>query len=113
MILYYEEWIHQPFHIEPPEGEGYPAFTDRVEKGWQAVCAHMVEESVHQFGHCYSWGRDALFAIETCPQKRDFWEWKVPHGQGFELVWSSNEAFRRGERCNLLRVVPLTENPAG
>ena len=21
------------------------------------------------------------------PEKRDFWEWKVPHGQGFELVY--------------------------
>ena len=45
---YYEEWIHHPFHSEPPEGESYPAFADRVEKGWQAVCAHMVEESVHR-----------------------------------------------------------------
>ena len=44
------------------------------------------------------------------PEKRYFWDWKVPHGNGFELLWSSKEAFRRGERCNLLQAAPLTEN---
>ena len=46
-------------------------------------------------------------------EKRDFWEWKVSHGNGFELVWASKDAFRRGDRCTLLREVPLTENPTG
>ena len=110
---YYEEWIHNHFNSEPPKGESYPVFADRVEKGWQVVCAHMVEERFKSLAIVTHGGVMRYLLSKLVPEKRDFWEWKVPHGQGFELVWSSNEAFRRGDRCNLLRVVPLTENPAG
>ena len=34
---HYEEWINHHFTSEPPEGESYPVFADRIEKGWQKV----------------------------------------------------------------------------
>ena len=110
---HYEEWIQQPFNCEPPEGESFPIFVDRIEKGWQIVCAQMVEESIRRIAIVTHGGVMRYLLSKRSPKKRDFWEWKVPHGQGFEFVWSSKEAFRRGDRCNLLRAVPLTENPTG
>ena len=41
---YYEEWIQSSFYSEPPEGESYPIFTRRVEKGWQILNELIVEE---------------------------------------------------------------------
>jgi alpha-ribazole phosphatase len=46
-------------------------------------------------------------------EEREFWDWKISHGTGFQLVWKNKEAFRRGERCTLLREALLTENPLG
>ena len=109
----YEEWIHNHFNCEPPEGESYPIFADRVEKGWQVVFAQMVEEKFKSLAIVTHGGVMRYLLSKLSPEKRDFWEWSVPHGQGYEFVWSSKEAFRRGDRCNLLRVVPLTESPAG
>ena len=45
--------------------------------------------------------------------EKEFWDWKIEHGTGYELVWENKESFRRGERCILLREVLLTENQAG
>ena len=41
---HYEEWINHHFTSEPPEGESYPIFTERVEKGWQELNELIVEE---------------------------------------------------------------------
>ena len=84
-----------------------------LKKVGRVVCAYMVEERFKSLAIVTHGGVMRYLLSKLSPEKRDFWEWKVPHGQGFEFVWSSNEAFRRGDRCNLLRVVPLTENPAG
>lgn len=110
---HYEEWINHHFTSEPPEGESYPIFTQRIEKGWQKLNELIVEEGFKSLAIVTHGGVIRYLLSKLGQEKRDFWEWKVPHGNGFELVWSSKEAFRREERCNLLRAVPLTENPAG
>ena len=110
---HYEEWIEDHFAGEPPEGECYAAFADRIEKGWQKVFLMMLEEDMGRTAIVTHGGVIRYLLSKLSPEERHFWEWKVPHGNGFELVWSNKEAFRRGERCNLLRVVPLTENQVG
>jgi alpha-ribazole phosphatase len=110
---HYEEWISGHFSIEAPEGESFPIFADRIEKGWQKVCVLMLEERINRLGIVTHGGVIRYLLSKLGHEEQDFWEWKVPHGNGFELVWSSKEAFRRGERCNLLRVVPLTESQIG
>ena len=110
---HYEEWIHNHFTSEPPEGEGYFTFAERVEKGWEVVISMMLEGELNRTAIVTHGGVIRYLLSKHSHEKREFWEWKVPHGNGFELVWSSKEAFRRGDRCNLLRAVPLMENPAG
>ncbi|MCQ6276943.1 histidine phosphatase family protein [Bacillus sp. V3B] len=110
---YYEEWIKNHFASEPPEGEGYSTFAERIEKGWQKVFLMMLEGDLGRTAIVTHGGVIRYLLSKLGHEERGFWEWQVPHGNGFELVWSTEEAFRRGERCTLLRVVPLTENQVG
>ncbi|KAA9017086.1 histidine phosphatase family protein [Niallia endozanthoxylica] len=108
----YKEWLNNQYEKAPPQGESYSVFTDRIEKGWQRVLTMMDSDNIHQLA-IVTHGGVIRYLLSKLYEERDFWEWKVPHGNGFELVWSNREAFRRGERCNLLRAVPLTENQNG
>ncbi len=108
----YEEWLNDQYEKVPPYGESYSVFGDRIEKGWQKVLTMMEKDNIHRMA-IVTHGGVIRYLLSKLHEERDFWEWKVPHGNGFELVWSSVEAFRRGERCTLLRAVRLTENQNG
>ena len=110
---HYEEWIGDYSNSERPGVESFSDFSKRIEDGWKKVSEIVSSKEVDQNGDCHSWGRDSLFIINIWSIEKEFWEWKVSHGNGFEFVWSSKEAFRRGDRCNLLREVLLTENQDG
>ncbi len=110
--LDYEEWLNNQYEKVPPQGESYSVFADRIEKGWQRVVTMMNRDNIHHLA-IVTHGGVIRYLLSKLHEERDFWEWKVPHGNGFELVWSNREAFRRGERCTLLRAVPLTENQNG
>lgn len=110
---YYEEWISKPFEIQIPEGESYSIFVDRIERGWKKLLAMMAREEVSRIAIVTHGGVIRYLLSKLSHEKRDFWEWNVPHGNGFELVWTNKEAFRRHERCTLLREALLTENPTG
>lgn len=110
---HYEEWIKDHFASNPPEGEGYSTFAERIEKGWQKLFLMMLEEDMDRTAIVTHGGVIRYLLSKLSSEERNFWDWKVPHGNGFELVWSNKEAFRRGERCTLLRVVLLTENQVG
>jgi len=109
---HYEEWLNNQYEKAPPEGESYSVFADRIEKGWQRVLTMMDSGNTHHLA-IVTHGGVIRYLLSKLHEERDFWEWKVPHGNGFELVWSNREAFRRGERCTLLRAVPLTESQNG
>ncbi|WP_428910546.1 histidine phosphatase family protein [Niallia sp. Krafla_26] len=109
----YEEWLSGQFEITVPGVESYNDFSQRVEKGWEIVTAMVTDDRVHSFAIVTHGGVIRNLLAKFAPNEKSFWEWKVPHGNGFELVWPSKEAFRRGERCTLLREVLLTGNPNG
>ena len=53
------------------------------------------------------------FSINHSHQgKGFFWEWHIPHGKGYELIWT-RDGLRRGKQCILLQEVPLTASPNG
>jgi alpha-ribazole phosphatase len=110
---YYEEWLKMPFDAPIPEGENYSRFADRIQNGWKKMLDLMVKEKVSRIAIVTHGGVIRFLLSRFDKRKREFWEWQVPHGYGFELIWNSKEAFRRGEACTLLREVPLTENPTG
>ncbi len=110
---HYEEWIGGQFEANVPGVESYYDFSQRIEKGWEKVSKLVRDDEVDSLAIVTHGGVLRYLLSKLAPIEKDFWEWHVPHGNGFELVWSSREAFRRGERCNLLRAVLLTENHNG
>ena len=109
----YEKWIGGHFETIVPGVETYSSFSQRIEKGWGSVSKLMTDKKVDSLAIVSHGGVLRYLLSKFAPTERNFWEWQVPHGNGFELIWDSKETFRRGERCTLLREVLLTENQNG
>lgn len=108
----YLEWLDNAFTVKPPQGESFLEFTRRIDTGWQKIIKRMGEDpkSIVMITHG---GVIRYLLTRFAPEKREFWDWQVPHGKGYQLVWEESEDFRRGEKCTLLQVVPLTEKEIG
>lgn len=109
----YEQWLESWFEMQIPGGESAQLFNARVESGWEKVNGMIVRKRIRTTAIVTHDGVIRYLLSSLGSEKRHFWDWKIPHGSGFELIWTDWEAFRRGERCTLLREVPLTENPHG
>ncbi|MBB6447688.1 histidine phosphatase family protein [Bacillus benzoevorans] len=109
----YEEWLESWVEMQIPGGESAQMFNARVESGWKKVNEMMVHKTIQAAAIVTHGGVIRYLLSSLANEERQFWDWKVPHGSGFELIWNDEETFRRGERCTLLREVPLTENPHG
>lgn len=111
--LQYEAWIGSRFEARVPGAETFSDFTQRIGKGWAKVSKMVRDDGVDSLAIVTHGGVLRYLLSKFAPVEKDFWEWQVPHGNGFEFIWSSKEAFRRGERCTLLREALLTENQNG
>lgn len=108
----YRRWISSPLMVKPLGGELFKEFTERVDKGWDIVKEKMMDTSLNKAAIITHGGVIRALLAKWAPVEKDFWEWTVPHGQGYELVWNRQD-LRRGARCTLLREVPLTVNQNG
>lgn len=109
----YEQWLERWFDMQIPGGESARMFNARVQSGWEKVTGMIVRKNIQRAAIVTHGGVIRYLLSKIGNEERGFWDWKIPHGSGYELLWSDREAFRRGERCTLLREVPLTENPHG
>lgn len=110
--LAYQKWLNDYYHEKPPQGELFSEFVQRVEMGWQKVRKRLMGGNERQAAIVTHGGVIQYLLSTYAPVKKGFWDWVVPHGRGFELIWK-NDSWRRGERCTLLREVPLMERPNG
>ena len=85
----YEEWIGGQFKITVPGVESYPDFSQRIESGWERVSTMIADEHLHSLAIVTHGGVIRNLLAKFAPDDRAFWEWKVPHGNGFELVWQT------------------------
>lgn len=108
----YREWIANPFEHFPPEGESFQQFSRRIQTGWEKITRELVSHCFHSCAVVTHGGVLKYLLMKYAPERKDFWQWRVPHGHGLELVFD-REALRRGERCTLLQEVPLTANEPG
>lgn len=108
----YQKWLAEPFKVVPPNGESFPAFSRRVEDGWRKISQDMLEKGFNTSAVVTHGGVIRYLLARYSSEKRDFWEWRIPHGHGYQLTWK-RESFRRGERCTLLQEVPLMANHNG
>lgn len=108
----YQSWLAAPFAVKPPMGESFSEFSRRVDSGWEKVVGRMVEVNIRRAAVLSHGGVIRYLLTKYASHVSDFWDWKIPHDKGYELVWH-RDGWRRGERCTLLREVPLMANPDG
>jgi alpha-ribazole phosphatase len=108
----YRQWIDDPVHYYPPNGEAFPQFSERVLNGWGRVTQEIFNRGIQRCAVVTHGGVVKYLLAKFAPEEKGFWSWKVLHGTGIELIFE-REALRRGERCILLQEVPLTEKEHG
>lgn len=108
----YQCWLSDYNTYCPPEGESFADFTERVNTGWKRIKDEILSQNVQRCAIITHGGNIRYLLSEFAPKPSDFWSWQAPHHQGFELVFKK-EALRRGERCILLREVPLMAKEHG
>jgi alpha-ribazole phosphatase len=108
----YQCWLNDYVSVRPPEGELFSEFAERIERGWMKLKVEMLQCGVNRAIAITHGGVIGYLLSKFAPYEQPFWAWKVKHGHGYELEWEM-DAFRRGERCILLREVPLTEKQNG
>jgi alpha-ribazole phosphatase len=99
----YQKWLENPMGTPVPEGESYPLFSERVESGWQ----RLLNEQFENMAIITHGGVIRELLVRYAPEEKLFWDWDIPHAGGYELVWDSKDAWRRGARCTSLQVVPI------
>ncbi|MFE4809944.1 histidine phosphatase family protein [Peribacillus simplex] len=99
----YLNWLERPMEALVPGGESYPAFSERVNNGWN----HLIACKENRIALMTHGGviRDLL--VRYAPKEKSFFDWGISHGRGYELIWEDRESLRRGERCTLLREAPI------
>lgn len=105
----YQKWLNIPMEASVPAGESYPIFSERVESGWKQLLGKEYENiAIVTHGGVI---RELL--VRYAPEEKLFWDWSIPHAGGYQLVWDSQDLWRRGERCTSLQVVPIMEKLNG
>lgn len=108
----YQKWLAEPFKTTPPNGESFPAFTHRVEEAWLKIIRDILDQGLRGSALVTHGGVIRYLLAQYASERKDFWEWRIPHGCGYDLTWDT-EGLRRGERCILLQEVPLMPNQNG
>ena len=105
----YQKWLESPMEAPVPAGESYPVFSKRVELGWKKLC----NEEFTNIAIVTHGGVMRELLVRYAPEEKSFWDWDIPHGGGYQLVWDSSDVWRRGERCTSLQAVPIMANRNG
>lgn len=108
----YRDWLSDPFVNQPPNGESFPRFVERIDEGWQHVIKHIMHANAANAVVVTHGGVIRQLLSKYAPETKAFFEWDVPFATGYQLI-GSIDALRRGERCTSLRVVPTMEKQAG
>ncbi|MFE8702987.1 histidine phosphatase family protein [Cytobacillus sp. FJAT-54145] len=108
----YKSWLEDWLSYSPPGGESYEAFSARIISGWNRILDILLEKQARGAFIMTHGGVIKYLLTRFAPEEKNFWEWSTPHGNGFELTFDLS-GIRRGDRCTLLRVVPLTEKETG
>ena len=100
----YRQWIDHPEKVTPPNGESFEAFLNRVRSCFQQIINKNGEYCFIVHGGVIR----ALLSIYGNKEKT-FQEIYVGHQEIYTLRWNEYSALRRGNRCESLSVVPITE----
>lgn len=108
----YQFWLEDLSCNSPPDGESFIQFSARVAQGWERVIHRILEEGVRRPFIVTHGGVIKHLLSQYAPIKKEFWEWEISNGTGFELMFNIEQLRRRG-RCISLQGVPLMESETG
>lgn len=108
----YREWINDPFSCCPDGGESFQEFGLRVEKGWEKAINQIQQTNATDVAIITHGGVIRYLLSHFAPKKISFFEWKIPFGGGYQLIWTK-DSLRSGDKCMSLQAVPITENQLG
>jgi alpha-ribazole phosphatase len=108
----FQNWLAEPFKVTPPNGESFAEFSHRVEGGWRKIARDILENGLKTSAVVTHGGVIRYLFARYAAEKKDFWEWRIPHSHGYDLIWEI-EGLRRGERCISLQEVPSMANQNG
>lgn len=96
----YRHWLDEQAVAAPPGGESLHMVRQRVWKALQTIQSNTV---IITHG-----GPIRIVLEQFAPEEKPFWAWRIPHGMGYQLEWSSLQCWREGARCTSLSEVPIT-----
>lgn len=108
----YQQWINDFQAFSPPNGETYEKFVSRIENGWQKIVQKVLNEQLKRPFIVTHGGVIKYLLSQFAPIEKDFWDWNIHHGSGYELQFNVEQLRRRG-RCISLREVPLMVSENG
>lgn len=108
----YRHWLSAPFSNQPPLGEAFHEFKMRVKFGWNEVIEKLWENNLSSAVIVTHGGVIRQLLSSYTFDTRPFFEWAIPHGGGYQLIFLKDD-FRRGDICMSLQEVPITEKPNG
>ncbi|WP_174616006.1 histidine phosphatase family protein [Virgibacillus ihumii] len=108
----YQQWVEQPFTVRPVGGETYAEFCSRINVGFMHVRQRILAKGKQHAALVTHGGVIRYLLTVFCGQNKSFFDWNIPYGGGYRLVWTK-ESFRRGEKCMSLQEEPITENQPG
>src|SRR5699024_5545782 len=108
----YRNWIDDPFNEQPPGGESFPVFKERVMKAWKQLLEQMEIQHSKRVLVVTHGGVIRLLLTELTQTNRYFWEWHIPQGQCMTLTCSIKD-LRESSTCTSLQPAPLTKKRHG
>ncbi|MDN6196065.1 MAG: histidine phosphatase family protein [Atopostipes suicloacalis] len=108
----YQDWLNSSFKLSPANGESFSIFADRIEEGLAKVIDLLEPEDMNYLLVSHA-GVIRFLLSNLVNSEKEFFDWQVPHGRGYQLNWENIKSFRRLEKCKSLSVVPSMEKRNG
>lgn len=108
----YQKWLDLSFEMAPPDGESFSDFSKRILIGLDQLLT-LLNEQDEEVVLVVHGGVIRFLLSKFVASNKDFFDWKVPNSQGYQLKWKNIESFRRFEKCMSLSVVPSMEKING
>lgn len=109
---FYRAWIDAPEKITPLHGESFLEMTRRVDVGFEQLKREAMQRGSKNILLVSHGGVIRYLLTKLTKEKKQFFEWQVPHNKGIRLTWNYEDW--KGERkCTLLQEAPLTAKENG
>lgn len=110
---HYKSWLTDIFSKPIEAGETYEQFGERIGRGLQAVKDYAIKKQVNRVAIVTHGGVIRYMLHTLFPDKKSFFDWKIPFGTGYELTWMKGQLEGETEECTLLVADPIMVKQIG